>query len=497
MRAQIKLTAMLQLALVPTARGLHVIAIDVFVFGLAWWLGLYLLARNPATPLLVRAGLGLLCFALALGAATLSRAAGAGAPALWLARAHWLLIFLPALLWAGALLALLPDEWAGRARLNRLWRTVVLPAGVALAALVASEAPPLALALPGARYLLAALATLLPLAFALAQVLRFRRAIRPHNQAGLLIGVGLFFGLGVGLLLFPLPWIGHTAKLLMIEFDLVALGLGIALFDALDEGELLRRDLLHSAAGSSAAALLFGLQVALALALGAAAALPMQALLLAVVAAAIGLAVLADPLAGALDRLVFAGAPAIRRERAELRSAASALPRLNERLALAQLDEAEFVRLTRRALSHYGDLPRLASSPLTQLPLIDERLAARQTLDDALERATELKTVLAECVARLKPRGDRDFGSSDEWRYYNALFFPYIVGLKPYSRRAEQAPAEPAQRQALEWFQATVPERTLHNWQSAAARLIARDLRGRAAYSGELGLAPEPAPERT
>jgi hypothetical protein len=38
---------------------------------------------------------------------------------------------------------------------------------------------------------------------------------------------------------------------------------------------------------------------------------------------------------------------------------------------------------------------------------------------------------------------------------------------------------DPAARQALDWFRASVPERTLHNWQNAAARLVAQDLRAR------------------
>ena len=184
---------------------------------------------------------------------------------------------------------------------------------------------------------------------------------------------------------------------------------------------------------------------------------------------------------GWLDRLVFAGVPALRRERAELRGAATALPRQNPGLAPEMLDDDEFVRLTRRALSHYGDLARLASSPLIRLPLIARRLAARGAPDDALERAAELKALLAECVARLKPRGAAEFGTSDEWRYYNALFFPYVAGLKPYSRRADLDGAAVPLREALGWFRASVPERTLHNWQSAGARLIAHDLRQRGA----------------
>jgi hypothetical protein len=152
---------------------------------------------------------------------------------------------------------------------------------------------------------------------------------------------------------------------------------------------------------------------------------------------------------------------------------------MNEALELDGLDDAEFIRLTRRALSHLGSLDRLAASPLTRLPLIEQRLSQRGETDNTLERAAELKAVLTESIARLKPRGKGDFGASDEWRYYNALYFPYVVGLKPYSRNGALDDLDAAARAALDWFQATVPERTLHNWQNAAAKLIAHDLRER------------------
>src|SRR5262249_12392431 len=153
------------------------------------------------------------------------------------------------------------------------------------------------------------------------------------------------------------------------------------------------------------------------------------------------------------------------------------LPRVNTELALADLDLAEFTRLTRRALSHYGDLARLASSPLTRLPVIDARLSARGAPDRPVERAAELQALLAERIARLKPREERDSGTSDAWRFYNALYSPYVVGLKPYSRRGTLGELTPVARQALDWFGAMVPERTLHNWQNTAAKLVAQDLR--------------------
>jgi hypothetical protein len=195
---------------------------------------------------------------------------------------------------------------------------------------------------------------------------------------------------------------------------------------------------------------------------------------------------LSDPLQAALDRIAFAGFPQLRQTRADLRAAANALPRVNQALDLQTLDAEEFARLTRRALSHFGDLPRLAANPLTRLPIVDARLAERGVESDTLERAAELKTLLAESIDRLKPHDKGDFGTSDEWRYYNALYFPYVVGLKPYSRRADHDNLGPAAQEALEWFRTYVPERTFYNWQTAAARLVAQDLREKLTPDDEL-----------
>ena len=66
------------------------------------------------------------------------------------------------------------------------------------------------------------------------------------------------------------------------------------------------------------------------------------------------------------------------------------------------------------------------ASPLTGLPEIDDRLAARGAPDQPLERAAELRALLADQITRLKPRDQGD-----------------------------------------------------HNWQNAGARLIAADPRSR------------------
>lgn len=109
--------------------------------------------------------------------------------------------------------------------------------------------------------------------------------------------------------------------------------------------------------------------------------------------------------------------------------------------------------------------------------MIITRLADRGTADAPLARATELKILLGECIARLKPKSDDEFGTSDEWRHYNALYFYCVRGIRPYSVRTKRADLDPAGRRALSWFADQVPERTLHNWQTAAARIIAHELR--------------------
>lgn len=456
---------------------LPTLILAALVFALALWLGLYLIARDPANRALVLAGCGLLAYAAVWGLDTLH----ALAPGVWLGRLRWPFQCLPAIVWSGAALALLPEEFPPRPRLERLWRFVVLPIGAAvcLAGAVGLLGDDPTASPPSPGVLIAGLLLLAPLFGAAALCWRERGFVRPlRANAALLIAI-LFFGLGTGALLFGPLGLPRFWYLLAVDLDLVLLGLAIAALDAFDQGEALLPDLLRSLTFAGGGAILFGGQVALAIALGPGVTVALAALLLAVVATATATSVFADPLGGLLDRLALGRQPEVRQARAELRAVATALPRANPALDPATLDDAEFARLTRRALSHFGDLPRLAVSPLVHLPLIDQRLARRQAPDEPLERAAELKTLLAESINRLKPRGGGDFGTSDEWRHYNALHFPYVVGLKPYSTRAIHDNLDPAARAALDWFQTTIPERTLHNWQNAAAKLIAQDLRAR------------------
>ncbi|MBE3560483.1 MAG: hypothetical protein IMW89_14850 [Ktedonobacteraceae bacterium] len=284
---------------------------------------------------------------------------------------------------------------------------------------------------------------------------------------------------GTSLAAFP-----YSPAYLVVGCMLFVLGITIAAQDAADQGEALLPDLFRSFDYALLTAFLFGGQMALIMFLGTGVTFPALALLLSTLATAITIQVFARTFVKLLDTIAFATFPWLRKTRDDLHTVIDVLPRLQQEIDPDVMDEAEFTRLTRRALSHLGDLPRLASSPLTRLALIKIRLHARGIKDeDVLESAAELKTVLTESICRLKPRGKGAFGTSDEWRYYNALYFPYVIGLKPYSRRSRSSHSDPVVNEALNWFRIHVPERTLHNWQNTAARLVSQDLRSQNAAS--------------
>jgi hypothetical protein len=454
------------------------LTINILTFGFALWLGLYLLARNPAKALLRYAGLGILAYALSLAAEILSANAHSIAITATLLLMQQFLVLLPAVFWTGALLQLLPETAPLRTPLAHWWSRGLLPItalGYLFVVLVETQGfASLPASLPA--YSVLALLAFVPLLLSLGLVVRYRYTIRPQSTLGLLLVATLFFTLGLALLIVPFGWLPRSWALLGVGFDLVLLDLAIAGFDAFEEGETLLADITRSFVAALLTALLFGIQVLLAILAGGIT-FAMLALLLATIAAAITLTIFANPLQSVIDQLVFAQSPWLRRARDDARAAVSALPRLDAEFSLLHIEADEFARLTRRALSHYGDLPRLAANPLTRLPQIEQRLVQRGTPNEILEPASELKALLVESVMRLKPRGQGDFGTSDEWRHYNALYFPYIAGLKPYSRRAPRDRLDPSAQLALEWFQASVPERTLYNWQNAAAKLVAQELR--------------------
>ncbi|MFN8373476.1 MAG: hypothetical protein U0694_11455 [Anaerolineae bacterium] len=279
--------------------------------------------------------------------------------------------------------------------------------------------------------------------------------------------------LGVAL---PLLLAQTLLPALLISLALCVPAMTAAYIDASERDEALLPDVLRSFDYAAFMSLVFGAQVAVVMSI-VGVSLPLIALLLGTITAAVVIQTFAEQAQTLLDRIAFFRWARLRSARAELRAVANALPRAVETPHIDQWSDEDFIRHTRRALSHFGDLPRLAGSPLIYLPAVELRLAQRQANDNTLERAVELKALLAESVARLKPRGKGAFGTTNEWRHYNALYYPYVIGLKPYSLRAANDELDDETQEVFRWFSTSVPERTLYNWQTAATRLVAHDLR--------------------
>lgn len=451
------------------------IVLSALVFTLSWWLGMYLLARDPRKPVLVLAAVGLCGFAVVVAADAMR--------AVWqpvlLGRLEIYLAVLPGVAWFAVLLEFgRPcDRWSRRGR------DAVLIGAVAAAALAgAAWAGSVDGPLRAGHWLLFAVISVSTLGA------MFKALVRPA-QPGSVLGVvsvaTLFFALANAILIIPLGVVPSGIALASTGFDVLLLGLAVALWDAFDEGQALRLDMLRSFLASAVMATLLGGQVLVGLAMTRSnpdAQTALTVLLFTTIAVAIEIQVFIDRLAGLFDRLAFWRSPELRADRAVLRDTEAALA-LRSTGPLDDLDEAAFVRLTRRALGHYGDLSKLVASPLTALPVIDERLAARGAPDAPLERANELKALLADRIAALKPRGGGEFGTTEQWRHYNALYFPYVVGVRAYAQNATAAGLDPTARQAWQWLVTEVPQRSLHNWQNAGARVIATDLRGRMTVS--------------
>lgn len=405
--------------------------LELFFFGFTLWLGTYLLARNSQKVTVQLTGWGLLVYALALAVQIIFN------------QFILMILLAPALLWIGAALHLLPQEDRDRPTLIRIWVIVSIPLAI--------------LTLVNAWF-----AALIIIALILCTGMIAKLALHSHfkNTLALLAVIALFVTLSVGLLILPLHWIPLSWAMALLGLDLIFLGVTITAWDAFDEGEAIRAHLMRS----FVAALYYSGALALI------AILFSDNIILIIILIIFGILTqtFSDPIQSVLDRLTLPQRTT--QERQTLRQTAEALSLLASRkLDPAEVNEEQFTRLTRRALSHLGDLSKLATNPLVNLSSIQGT--------NPLERAHTLKSLLTQSIQKLKPQSEAQFGTTDEWRYYNALYFPYVLGLKPYARRADHDSLDDVSRAALDWFQTAVPERTLHNWQNTAAKLVAEDLR--------------------
>lgn len=457
----------------------------VLIFAITWWFGLYLLSRyeqtrhsdvvqNPNKIRLKYVAYGMMAYAWAVIGTVLADKAPTVVSQLWIQNLSRSFLFLPALFWLGAVLSLWPDSWVLKEKLELFFKyafpivTILIFILTNISPLIFNDNQ------PGQLYwvLIGGISILLLLNLFFAITASYQARGNYRQPVGWAAASTLFFALSIGLILFPLGWLPTVWIILGMGGDFIVLGLVIAFLDAFDEGETLRFDMFHSLILSGGAALLFGGQVVFVMVNSGNSSFNMWLLLVSTIATAMAIITFADQIQLLFDKIIFVHFPKVQQTRSSLRSAVDDVARLPANTPLLQIEEEEFGRLTRRALSHMGNLPRLANSPLIDLPLIDSDLTT-------LEKASQLKLILTESITRLKPptANGTSFASTEEWRFYNALYFPYVVGLKPYSRRTIHDDLDRSAEEALEWFQQQVPERTLYNWQKAAAELIAQDLR--------------------
>jgi hypothetical protein len=396
------------------------LTLHIAAFGFTLWLGFYLIARDVKNLRLWLAGLVLISYATGVALNII----GHYAPSINLAleMGSWYRAFLlaPAAVWLGLLIHLLRGD--------------------------------------GLSYMLT-------------------RHARPM---GFLLATTLLYAMGIGAIIFPAGETIRTTIVLSLSLNLFVMGVAVAVIDVTEQGEVFWPHFLRALDYSFFTAVLFGGQVVLVMTLATGVTFSMLILLLSTIATSLLVQNFADPVQTLLDGIAFFNLPQLRQTRAEFREASNTAPRFNDSLHLDELGQTEFSRLTRRALSHKGKMPKLASSPLIRLPLVEARLVERGTSASTLVRASELKVVLSESIERLKPPdANGDYGSTVVWRLFYALYFPYVLGLMPYRRQWHVAEVDTAVLPIIEWFRSQVPERTLYNWQTKAAQLVAQDLRER------------------
>ncbi len=294
------------------------IIFEIFIFGFTLWLGAYLISRNPSELRLVLAGTGLMAYGITLALGIVASYGDNQDLTTQLLRWQRPLLLLPAICWFLLLIQLLrgDESWYSRLQSHRNPLVVVITASV-------------------------------------------------------------FFGLGLGLLIVPFDWLPRNLLLLAIGGDLLFLGAAVAFLDAFDEGETLLPHMARSFSYALFVSIIFGGQIALVMILSTSVTSPMLMLLLSVIAAAIILQTFSGSIQNLLDGLVLYRSPQLIQTQTTFREAASSVSRQSESSDLSHIDEQGFVRLTRRALSHMGNIPRLSTSPLTRLPIVDERLGTQ------------------------------------------------------------------------------------------------------------------------
>src|SRR5919106_3524203 len=110
-------------------------ALSAVVFSLSWWLGLYLLARDPRKPVLVLAAIGLTGFASVVALDAVRVASGSDL----LSRIEIYLVAVPGIAWFAVLLELSRPHDTWRSRAGETMAVAAVAAGAIVGAAVAGR----------------------------------------------------------------------------------------------------------------------------------------------------------------------------------------------------------------------------------------------------------------------------------------------------------------------------------------------------------------------
>ncbi len=294
-------------------------ALSALVFSLSWWLGLYLLARNPRKPVLAFSAVGLCSFATAVALDAVRLVTHSAL----LGQVEIYLVAVPGVAWFAVLLEIARAGDNERSRAGEVLLVGVTGALTLVGATLAgSVAGPLRLGH-------VVMCVVISVSTLGAMFVALRRRARKIPKVGLIVTATMFFALANAILIIPLGVVPSWLALASTGCDVFCLGVAVALWDAFDEGQALRADMLRSFTGTGMVVALLGGQMLIGIELTrrqSTAQIALTVLLFTSLAIASSVQVLADPLAGLLDRMVFSRAPVLRADRETLRRTQSALP---------------------------------------------------------------------------------------------------------------------------------------------------------------------------
>jgi len=93
-------------------------------------------------------------------------------------------------------------------------------------------------------------------------------------------------------------------------------------------------------------------------------------------------------------------------------------------LTESPVNDQDFPQMVRDALSHYWGGPKLTTSPLLKLQVVQESLSEH---DDNPVRA--LRSILAQAIEKQRPHGERRMTTA-EWLMYNILELKFVQGMR-------------------------------------------------------------------